>query len=658
MDRSHHTLSALDELGQIQYEVRLSRSLGDLRRYFDRVQKIRRTYVDDFDVQLLAADVQEAVIERARVLREQSAAVYLEDGEPTDEPPRVPSRRTHAQEAAEIPPEVPRMDRKSWQRAIYLALLFTILICAAFFYLIQTARRINLPDSSNTASNAAQPEAKAGTNTTSAATPAPPPKSTLRLYTDLVPGTVSIDNGAPQDLKDGELALDNLAAGRHTIKVAGRSGSAVFSFDMADNSAPKVSGAPDASNAMAVLVSEQNGKGRIYTNAEHSALLLDGKAAGDIGPDGLALDTLGTADHDLEVVRDRDRQRFVLTYTPAPALTAYVKSDPNTGTVVIMAGRDGASVFINDKLYRRTTTQGQLRIPLKAGDYTIRVHKDGFVDPPPQTAEVKKAEDTAMEFSLEPVPQFGVLRVRGAAPGTGVYIDKQFAATAGADGNADVTDVKTGEHTVELRRSGAVPRALARNFTPASPIVLSGPDVQLEKVETEVAKPSLPSPETAPPPSEPAPKSIQVPGEQIRKGGGFVHYATPKIAGHYTFRAHAHLGGFLKHDKLQWYAGYHDSDDYVLFTIDGKHAIVRRIQDGKSKEITRVPFGADSGEWIQVEMSVKAASVSARVKGTDGLWTDLGAVSSPGRDFTQDKVGFYIPGNDEIAVSNFRFTGH
>jgi hypothetical protein len=57
-------------------------------------------------------------------------------------------------------------------------------------------------------------------------------------------------------------------------------------------------------------------------------------------------------------------------------------------------------------------------------------------------------------------------------------------------------------------------------------------------------------------------------------------------------------------------------------------------------------------------MSVKPNGVSARVRSPDGTWSDLGSVTSPGRDFTQDKVGFYIPGNDEIAISKFSFSGH
>jgi hypothetical protein len=92
--------------------------------------------------------------------------------------------------------------------------------------------------------------------------------------------------------------------------------------------------------------------------------------------------------------------------------------------------------------------------------------------------------------------------------------------------------------------------------------------------------------------------------------------------------------------------------------VDGKHATIRETKDGKSREITRVPFTANSGEWVHVDMSVKPDSISARVKNSNGDWTDVGVVSGDGRDYTQDNVGFYLPGNDEVAVANFRFVKH
>jgi len=652
VDPSHYTDSAVDELSQIRIEARQSVSREDLRQCFERLQSLRRTHLEDFDLQLQIADVQEQIIERARQLEVPRNSFLA--GEAPKHVPAQAALQDESSENAETSPEVPRIDTKTWQRATYLALFFTLIICAAFFYLIQTARRINMPQPEATA-HATQPATNAKTAPAQNAASTQPPtpiRPTLRLYTDLVPGTVSIDEGPPQDLKDGELVLDTLQPGQHSIKVTGHSGDAAFSYDVSEKAAPRVVGLPSASNVMAVLISEEDGKGHLVTNAEHSEVSLDGKPAGEVGPDGLALDNLGKSDHDIQVTQAKDRQRFVLTYTPAPALTVYVKSDPNAGTVVVMAGQDGADVFVNDKPYRRKTDRGQVRIPLKVGQYMIRVHKAGFIDPPPETVEVKKAEETAVEFRLLPVPQIATLQIRGALPATMIYVDDELAAVTGPDGNTDISNVKPGEHIVELRREQALSKKFQRSFKTGDVIVLSGADVTLEKVVADT-KPAPPPP---PPPAVKPNYAMEIEGSQVRHGGGFVHYHVPRVAGHYSFAARGQVGGFLKHSKLQWYAGFQDSQNYILFTVDGKHASIREIRDGKQREVSRIPFSAESNEWVQVDLIVRPNLIDARLRTPDTGWDDIGTVESDGRDFTQNKVGFLIPGSDEITVSNFRFS--
>ncbi len=663
MDRSQHTYSesALDELRQIQQEARQTDSLDYLRHYFERVQHLRRVYPDDFDLQLAIAQVQEEIIDHARRLR---GEIELPPPAPPQQyaPPPSAEQSDEAVETAEASANVQKLDAKTWQRATYLALFFALLLFFAFFYLVQTARRLNQTPNevaNQQAGKGSAPPPAAGTtvqNTANVTAP-PPTAPALRLYTDLIPGTYTLDDKEPQDLKDGEVVLDKLEPGRHSIKVTGRSGNAALSFDVSEKSAPRIVGQPTASNVMAVAVSTEDGKGQLVSNADHPVVLLDGKPAGEANPDGVTLQDLGKTDHDLQVTEDKDRQRFVLTYTSAPALTVYVKSDPNAGTAIVMTGQDGVDVYIDNKLYRRKTDRGQVRIPLKVGEYAIRVHKAGFIDPPPETVSVKKAEESAIEFKLEPAPEIATLEIKGALPGTMVYLDKDLAAAIGNDGNANISNVKPGQHTVELRREQALPKKFDRTFRTGDVLTLSGPDVTLEKVvvDNKPAPPPAPTPAVTPAPATQN-TNMEVAGQQVRKGGGFIPYHVPKAPGHYMFQAQSRKNGIFKRGKLQWYAGYQDSQNYVLFTIDGKHATIREYHDGKSTELSRTPFDIENNEWVQVDLSVRANTIAASVKTQNSSWKELGAVTSPGRDFTQDKVGFYIPGNDEVAVSGFRFS--
>ena len=668
MDSSRQTDASIDELRRIELEARQSRSLDDLRAFFDRVQLLRRSHPNDFDLQLFVAEVQERIIERGRFLRSEPASVLLSDNPSrliTDELQPSPFDEASSDDNSagyprETPAGVERLDEKTWQRATYIGLFFTVIVLAAFFYLIQTARRLNFPPAETAAAPAAGTtapvDAKKGAVQPVVQQASVSTKPTVRLYTDLVPGTVSVDGNPPEDLKDGELQFDNLEPGRHSIKVIGRAGDAAFSYDVEEKKAPKIVGLPSANNVMAVLVSSQDGKARLVTNADQSEVSLDGKPAGQVGIDGLTLEELGTSDHDLQVTQGKDRQRFVLTYTAAPALTAYVKSDPIAGTAVVVTGQDGAEVYINDKLYRRKTDRGQIRVPnLKVGEYAVRVHKQGFIDPPPQTIAVKKSEETRVEFHLQPVPEIATLQIKGALPGTMVYVDHDLAAAIGADGNASISNVKPGDHVIELRRDQALTKRFQRRFNTGDVVALTGLDVTLDKVVAENKPAPVPVAPPAPTPVAAADNnSMQVEGEQVRKGGGFVHYHATRVPGRYSFQAQVRKGGFLKKGKLQWYAAYQDPQNYVLFTLDGKRATIREVENGTSAE-RKVPFSSDSNEWVQVEMAVKQNSIDARIKTPGGGWDDLGPVSGS-RDFTQGKVGFLIPGSDEIAVSNFRFS--
>ena len=120
MDRSQHTFSSLDELRQIQFDARRSNSLENLRDYFQRVQSLRRNHVDDFDLQLLIAEVQEEIIERARVLNEQKgerSPGYFEENTPAHLVRRAAPNRS-AREDAIGPLPVRQMDRR--ERTILL----------------------------------------------------------------------------------------------------------------------------------------------------------------------------------------------------------------------------------------------------------------------------------------------------------------------------------------------------------------------------------------------------------------------------------------------------------------------------------------------------------------------------------------------------------
>ena len=429
-----------------------------------------------------AADLQERLVERGRRLRSGTsrpdgvAVAAFPGNEEADEALGPP-----------LPPDVVEMDARNWKRAIYAGAFFAILLFAAFFYLIQMARHLNQLGGS--AAKQASPVATAPA--VKGATPSAPATPTLRLYTDLVPGKVSVDCGQEVELQDGELTLEKLAEGHHQVRLTGASGNAAFEFQVQAKHPPQLAGAPSADNAMIVAVSAQAGEGQLATNAIPAQVVLDGKVAGDVAEGGLHLSALGTNDHDLEIRRPHDQQRFILTYTIAPVLTVFVKSDPNAGSLLVITGEDDAAVLINDRSYGRLTNRGELRIPsLKVGTYTISVRKPGFLDTPSSVVQVSKGVESRAEFHLVPVPQVAALEIIGAQPGTTIYLDHDLLATIGASGSAVVPSIHAGEHVIELEREGSVTKHFVRIFVTGQKTVLSGTDVILEKAAPPEPRPS------------------------------------------------------------------------------------------------------------------------------------------------------------------------
>ena len=674
MEFPQYSSAPLDELRRIEADVYKTQTIDDLRPLFERLQVLRRTFLEDFDVQLRIGQIQQEVVDRGQVLMGDPAPAL------NAKPPRVLLQseasaasstwetKGHAETASApgsshhpLPEGVEPMDIRSWKRSIYVGAFFAVLLFAGFFYLIQTARKLNLsaPDSTTSgsapkpASNrppSAQPVSDKGKQVAAAG-------PSLRLYTDLVPGTVSFDGGAPQDLHDGEFQVDTLKPGRHEVKISGPSGDAAFVFNAQEKTAPRMANPPSGNNALVVTASTENGSGQLMTNAQDATAIIDNKPAGSLTPGGLALDNLGIIDHNLEIKRPHDSQRFILTYTSIPSLTVFVKSDPNAGSLLVIAGEDGADVIVNNKPYRRKTEHGQVRIPsLKVGDYAVQAKKQGYVDPPAQTVHVKKGEEARVEFHLQVAPQVAALQLRAGQPGTQLLLDRDYVATAGPEGNASVPGIKPGDHIIELKHDGFQSKRFVRTFMAGETVTLTGPDVSLEKMVAETKPAPMPPPE-APAPTAAAPDSQppSVASGYVHRGGGFVIYSTPKGPQRYGFNLQLRKGGgFFKGKRLQWFVDFQDTKNYVAYQFDGKHFTAREVVDGKSKELQKLPFSASPEDVTAIEISLKPNSVDTRLKSADGTWQDMGPITSPGRDFTQGKVGVLVAGNDEVGVSDFR----
>ena len=174
----------------------------------------------------------------------------------------------------------------------------------------------------------------------------------------------------------------------------------------------------------------------------------------------------------------KDLRTLAESFGVAPAVTAFLKSDVNIGTLIISTAEDNVRVFLNGKEFPRKTQKGQLRIPT-LGSVNVRVAKDGFEIAGTQTAEVKKGSETRLEFKMQALPQVATLQIREATPGTEVLLDQKPLGTVGDDGSFTASSVPPGEHTIELRKDQFVPKRIQRQFAAGRTVALLGGDAVL-----------------------------------------------------------------------------------------------------------------------------------------------------------------------------------
>jgi hypothetical protein len=545
-----------------------------------------------------------------------------------------------------------------------------------------------------------------------APTPAPAANATIRVLADVEGGKVTLDDNPAADLQDGQFSLENLAPGKHSLKIAGAHEQAAIALDAQSGAAPNVESVA-AKEVIAVTVAAMGNHAKVQSSAGSARVAVDGKAAGQTGATGLELSDLSAGNHELTVGEGKDLRSMVLGIGPAPMLTVFLKSDRNAGTLVLVTGEDGVHVFIDGKEYRRRTERGQLRIGnLPVKDYAIRVFKDGFLQEAEQHASIRKGEELKVEFKLKPVPHLASLAISGAMAGAQVLLDGNAVGTVQDDGTFRDGSVSPGEHIVEIRKEPYKPRKIDKRFEAGSAVQLIAADVTMEKppstlrvtVSPADAKVMIARAGEAPRAlsgdslalpdgtytlsahaanyvdksvtvslgigdtkevglilTKVAPKILgmgdwddpagwlAVNGWYERRGGNFIGFKPAKTDGVFVFTAE-----LRKAKRVQWVAQYTDDRNYLLFQMDKKSFYRVAVVNGKENRLSTVAYTVPKGNSLTLEVDIASGTIIHKLY--DGSkWSIIDSWTED-RQFGNGKFGFLIPGGDVIAISNFTFT--
>jgi hypothetical protein len=496
-----------------------------------------------------------------------------------------------------------------------------------------------------------------------------PQPQTVRVLTDVSKGKVTLDDQPALDLQDGQLALEKVAPGKHVLKLASATGTAEVPFEVQAGMSPKVSGPVSTSNLFALLVSTMGNKARVTTSSGPVKLVVNGQPEDPATPAGVDLKNFQGGVMELIAGEGKDQRNVKENFAPAPTLTVFLKSDQNIGTLIVASTEEDSRVFINGKEYPRRTQRGQVRIPI-LGAVTVRVLKEGFDPPVQQQAEVKKGAEVRLDFKLKPANQLISLLVRVGTPGAEVVVDGRPIGQVGPDGSFSGT-VTAGDHVIELRRDQYGTKRLERSFRLGQPVTITGPDAIL--VADRVTAPPKEVVVVAPPPEIPKKIILQSrPGTMedwdnpglwrkeedtyTHRGAAHITYKLPPL-GTFTFTVQLQKGGSIfRAGRLRWATSYVDAKNYALYEIDNKNFWAYVIENGKRSERAKMSHGIDAKDKsFIVQVEIGADHVTHRIQ-RGGQWIVLDTWSNePGRNFAEGKFAFIVQGDDQIAISDFRF---
>jgi len=335
----------------------------------------------------------------------------------------------------------------------------------------------------------------------------------------------------------------------------------------------------------------------------------------------------------------------------------------------------------------------------------VQVSKSGFQDPPPQKIRIRKGEQARLIFNLQPQPLLASLTIQGGAPGATVLVDQTLVGTIQPDGTLSVSTVNPGDHTVELRKERFQPRQFKKHFVVGGTVSLTAVDAALEAAPGELkitfapadAKVAIVKGELLKIVSSGVPLNLpagtytltartaerferwstleviagqsktldlalapsgmskwddpgawkQEKNSFIHKGGDFVLYGVVPTSGTFVFSAMLTKGHFL-----QWVLNYTDPKNYVLFQMDDDTFYRTVIRNGEKRDEIKIPNKSDKKSFRTLEIRVSPTGLVHQIRHGNN-WTVLDRWTQPGANVSLGKFGFYIPGNDQVALSSF-----
>ena len=285
-----------------------------------------------------------------------------------------------------------------------------------------------------------------------------PLPSAVEVVSDLVNGTLRLDNQPPVRLGGGGAQLTGVEPGEHQLQFSGGAFQAAFKLEMQAGSAPKLLAPPIVRGLRAIVVGGAGSSSRLWVSDKNAELSIGARELGFVPEEGIALPALERGSHRF-VLKPGEGTEIAFAYETTESPTAWIslRTNRKLGTLRVTAAPDDAKVILDGKDSGARIRRGRALLLAAPGRHEVGVEMAGFLSPSEQRAIVVEGGESELAFTLAPVPTRALLPIMGAPPGTVFSIDAKPAGTAGADGGLTVGDLNPGLRVVTARRDGYLP---------------------------------------------------------------------------------------------------------------------------------------------------------------------------------------------------------
>jgi serine/threonine-protein kinase len=464
----------------------------------------------------------------------------------------------------------------------------------------------------------------------------------VHIQATYAPVKVSVDNQDYGDMGASGIDIPNLPVGTHEVVLA--VGNTRNTINLTNSASPTLQVQLSSDRNVGSLLVLTPGLDDVQVEVDGKLQKKKRSKNGKLQVSGLAV-----KQHSIRIFKDgfqeEPAQTVEIKKGEEAKLTFNLRPVPTVAVLVIQGGAAGAPIKLDQKASGAIGSDGSFILPnIPPGPHTIEIagykpfsktFKAG------ETVQVGasdlSAQVTRVSVKLSVTPANATVTYRGPdgrphdVRGSAVEVEEgQYTFTATAPAHATESQVIT------------VGAGKANNVS-----------LNLRPIGVTTAKTTVPTIEQWAATSGWKLEN----GWYVHRGGSLVLFPVAPSAGTFVFSARR-SGGAFGRNRIQWVAGcFEEKSDYILFGIDKKSIHRAAVVSGKKQKEDTEPLktaAKDLEYTLKVEIS--SAGVNTYLHQEDGSWDKIDSWAASGLNPAGGKFGFYLPGTDELYISNFTYS--